>query len=392
MEDQTEHNTENGSGTEQVGREDEEADLMLALALSEQLELEGGDLTQEELTLQLYQQDIWSEENETSGNEKKERGTQVESKPVANSGEESSREEIDQGQSLIEQLQQLQQQQQEHVPSEFEDEVRLIQSPVGVSWKLVERFILLWHSRPRWNAIISLLARDDVVAMAEKLVLLQQEWKLYPSTSQPTTIDVAFHWTRLENLSSIQEGGLLTKTERDESGINAHHNGSSWGDGVYTASNPFTFYGHYGDVCLMVARMEGTKGPRTRNSRDQVDTVVDDSARMSVLKSSAQCFPIFMFSKDDIHPNDTAFPGNEKINQCHVDVQRILDEFLNDWLETPVQSPYVLNARSHSVPVAAPRPILPRRPLPTRRDAADSNWYQGPLGSSTNLSSANKIT
>lgn len=129
-------------------------------------------------------------------------------------------------------------QQRDQLATEFEDETRLMLSSLGVAWKLVERFILLWHSRPSWNTKISLLSRDDMVAMAENLVLLQQEWKLCSSSTtvdRRWNIDVAFHWTRLENLESIREGGLLTKVERDESGIRAHHNGSLYGDGVYTA-------------------------------------------------------------------------------------------------------------------------------------------------------------
>lgn len=124
----------------------------------------------------------------------------------------------------------------EQTGTEFGDEARLVQTPVGLAWKLVERFVLLWEALPAWSANISLVSRDDMVATAENLVLLQQEWKLLASTNaRPWTVDVAFHWTRLENLESIREGGLLTKTERDASGIQARYHGSSYGNGVYTA-------------------------------------------------------------------------------------------------------------------------------------------------------------
>lgn len=344
---------------------DVDADVMLALALQEE-ELQGQDLTHEELMLQLYQQDVWNEQTASPGDLKPSAASQDEHPQH----DEESPTPTSTTTSAV---------------NEFEDETRLMQSPVGVAWKLVERLILLWHSRPAWNGTIALLSRDDMVAMAERLVILQREWKLLSSSAvEPRwSIDVGFHWTRQENLDSIREGGLLTKMERDEAGIRARYHGSVHGDGVYTASNPFSFFGSYGPSCLMVARMQGTVGPRDK--RDQVDTVVDLSGRMAVLKSSAQCLPIFTFSHDDIHPN----AGAERLFQCHVDVQRILDEFLNDNLETPVRFPYGFND-PHSRPrnwffqSPAPPPKIVIRPLPTRRAAADSNWGRGPLGLPTN--------
>jgi len=407
--------------------DDAAADVALYLALQQQ-EFEA-DLTQEELMCILYSQQTQrlDEESKPAAVKKEVKHTQVESSEPANYNDyptttsilkpndnakthESSPEKgylgvcgdvklskpmsmTDSAKKSSSRKEDMKEHQEHIASSEFEDETRLMQSPVGVAWKLVERFLLLWHAKPTWNAHVSLIARDDMVAMAEKLVRLQQEWKLLSSSfpDRPWTVEVGFHWTLLENVESIREGGLLSKLERDEHGIDAQYNGSVYGDGVYTASNPFSFYGIYGDVCLMVARMQGTKGPR--HSRDNVDTVVDESTRMSVLKSSAQCFPIFMFQQDDIRSDDTGFNGNKKVNECHVDVQRILDEFLNDGWETPVQSPYNLNDRSNRSNFcrAVPhRPIVPK-PLPTRRAAADSNWSLTSFGASTNYSLARGV-
>lgn len=102
--------------------------------------------------------------------------------------------------------------------------------------------------------------------------------------------------------------------------------------------------------------MQGSKGPH--GGVAPVDTVIDPSGRMAVLKSSAQCFPIFSFHKDFIRPNDSAHAGNKSLDECHVAVQHILDEFLNDGQETR--------------PSRHPEP--PPRPHFVRRAAVDSRW------------------
>jgi hypothetical protein len=296
-----------------------DADAMLALALQKQEYSQMAD--DQDIMSLVYHQDVWEGEGNLVAVEKSKSKHAVVVR--AHSAQDSSPSHKCQGSDNS---------------TEYDHEVRLMQSPVGVAWKLVERFILLWHAKPRWNGILSLLSRDDMVAMAEKLVLLLHHWKSQSSQADRLigrwNVDVGFHWTRLENLESIREGGLLTKMERDQSGISAHYHGSSFGDGVYTASSPFDFYGRYGEACLIVARLKGVSGfGRVDN---QVHTVVDRTGRMAVLKTSKQCFPIFVFHKNDISINNAAFQGNQSIRQCHADVQRILDEFLNDGFQTPV--------------------------------------------------------
>ena len=154
------------------------------------------------------------------------------------------------------------------------------------------------------------------------------------------TVDIGYHWTRQENLDSIQTDGLLTKAERDSLGIAAHYNGSAYGDGVYTAGNPYKFSRQrYGDIGIMVARLQGTVGHRV-GATETCDTVVGHGMSMAVLKSSAQCFPIFSFHVKLIGNSDntTHQPGKEQLHQCHVDTQKILDDFLNEGHETPVQN------------------------------------------------------
>lgn len=134
----------------------------------------------------------------------------------------------------------------------------------------------------------------------------------------------------------------------------------------------------------MIARMQGTRGPPSRG--DQVNTVVDESGRMAVLKSSAQCFPIFSFHQEDIRPNDMAYAGNERLNECHVDVQRILDEFLNDRRQTTVQSPYTWD----SIHASAAQPPVTRAPRPLFRLCPDALFRREeplptPIGGSVDL-------
>lgn len=234
------------------------------------------------------------------------------------------------------------------VNNEFETEALLLQTPLGRAHKLVERLVLLWQAHSHyWQEHILLLGHDDIVFMAEQLVQLQETFQ---QRRRPVGVDVGYHWTRPENVDQIRMDGLLTKREREDLGIQSHYNGSSYGDGVYTADNPYNFYNTYGPVCLLVARLVGFKGKQSDGA--DVDTVVDNAHRMAVLKSSSQCFPIFSFPQTLFDPSlQSNMDGKALIAQCHGQVQRILDEFLNNGFETPVP----LSLHAHRQTVVLPR-------------------------------------
>ncbi|KAL7561648.1 hypothetical protein ACA910_018539 [Epithemia clementina (nom. ined.)] len=186
---------------------------------------------------------------------------------------------------------------------------------------------------------------DDMVPMAEHLIALQERFE---TDGKPVHVDIGFHWTQPNNLSRIQTDGLLTKAERDARNIAANFNGSALGDGIYTASDPYSFCGtHYGPICIVVARLKGITITPTRpkyiavggvqgnatttstgSSTGSVgDTVV--SGTVNVLKTSAQCIPLLYFSDTWIRPDDPNWEGNLAVHECHVQLQAILDAALN---------------------------------------------------------------
>jgi hypothetical protein len=71
------------------------------------------------------------------------------------------------------------------------------------------------------------------------------------------TVTIGYHYTSTESLNHIQTKGFLTKVERQQHDIKlGKSNGSAYGDGIYTANNPFAFC-DYGAVCVICVRLPG---------------------------------------------------------------------------------------------------------------------------------------
>jgi hypothetical protein len=62
-----------------------------------------------------------------------------------------------------------------------------------------------------------------------------------------------YHNTKPDAMSHITTKGLMTRSERG-----THAAGLAFGDGIYTANNPFAFQ-HFGPVGLLVARLQGIR-------------------------------------------------------------------------------------------------------------------------------------
>ena len=171
---------------------------------------------------------------------------------------------------------------------------------------------------------IQAIALDDMIPMAEKLIATQNE---YRHQRKPVHVDIGYHWTRLENLGRIQTNGLLTKEERDSKLIRVSNNGSSFGDGIYTANDPYSYCGRYGRICIMVARLRGML--TTKRFHERGDTLVGRNGLVHVLATSGQCIPLMYFYADLIDPEDPDFPGNTWVHQHHVKLQEMVDRVFN---------------------------------------------------------------
>lgn len=113
---------------------------------------------------------------------------------------------------------------------------------------------------------IEALAEDDLFFFAYALVKQRDSFK---ALGHPHEVSVAFHYTSSASISTIQKVGLLTKQERTQQAISASYHGAVYGDGVYTADNPFAF-ASYGDTGLICAILKGREFDQRK--RNQIGT------------------------------------------------------------------------------------------------------------------------
>ena len=229
----------------------------------------------------------------------------------------------------------------------------------GKAWNFVQR-VLEEHQNltiDKAAAMATLkvetVGTDDMLIMVERLLEAQFEF-----SGKDTQVDIGYHYTRIENLEKIKENGLLSKAERQECGVVSNYNGSVWGDGVYTANNPYA-YQKFGPIGLLVARLKGTSGPAKRRGCGFVgDTAIasaGSSNEMVILAKSYQCIPLVQFQRLD-RPDDAA---EKALRQIHGKLQGIVDVFLNNGIKTNIKC----LERPHTI-----RPTFPdKRAIPYRK-------------------------
>ena len=143
-------------------------------------------------------------------------------------------------------------------------ELEMNQSIDGKAWKFVEQVLAvgknLQHS-------FDPVGRDDLFYCAVEMFKQQEAFRKAQVDSH---VDIAYHYTRSQNLRRIRQDGLLTKADRDKMNIATSTHGLAFGDGVYTGNNPFAFTS-YGDCGLMIARLKGVTVRATPTGGDPVD-------------------------------------------------------------------------------------------------------------------------
>ena len=156
------------------------------------------------------------------------------------------------------------------------------------------------------------VAKDPMFDMAKKLIERQEEFFLQ---GQCTHVDLAFHYTTEEHLKDIQRFGLLSHQERmKKSSTLTHKNGQVFGNGIYTANNPFAFQ-KFGPVGLVVARLKGSCSQRVKKISHIQDghnytSIVGNKILENdpigyydeiVLLESSQVIPLVCFEKEAIN-------------------------------------------------------------------------------------------
>jgi hypothetical protein len=206
------------------------------------------------------------------------------------------------------------------------------------SWRFVERILDIHHELQLEFPFV--LSPDSVAPVgieemahrAERFFCLRQE---FANENNPINVDVGYHYTKPENLSSIVRFGLLGRTELARSDIAPKLTGTNCGTGVYVAKDPISFCDGYGSLCIMTAR--GLWGNRVHLEealldfeKTNADTVLirhNDVREFVVLKRSSQCLPIFALQVSMM--NDDAALVRRIIFCYHEKVQALLDELLD---------------------------------------------------------------
>jgi hypothetical protein len=205
---------------------------------------------------------------------------------------------------------------------------------VEKAWKFVKSVLEMVDEMNKVEGnMVQAVASDSMFYVAMRTLSAQQA---FHTAGKPTAVDLGYHYTQKENMATIRSDGLMSGTERATKGVSAvRNNGASYGHGVYTATNPCAWHGYYGDVGLIVARLQGDNvdfdraGPNTGN-RDSVTVERDNVRECVVLASSQQCIPILQFDSSQVSRNSHVHPGNMMVNRYHVALQALIDEMFND--------------------------------------------------------------
>ncbi len=225
--------------------------------------------------------------------------------------------------------------------------IAMNETPTGKAWNFVSKMIsfqqdMLHKQDANMNAMnFRVVNQDDMVFLAERVFQAQQEFRL---AGKPFHVDIGYHYTHHQNMDSgVRTDGLLTHAERRERNIQSNFNGATFGDGIYTCSNAFSYHAFAGgDVGLFVARLKGTTRDYTsgiENDPNAADTIIGRSGKSKeviVLRSSAQCVSLIQFGSPMIELDNDASMGNAMVHRYHILLQDILDECFNGGKKTLV--------------------------------------------------------
>jgi hypothetical protein len=201
------------------------------------------------------------------------------------------------------------------------------------AWKFVKRVLEMVDEMNKVEGnMVQAVASDSMYDLAMRTLSAQQA---FHTAGKPTAVDLGYHYTQKENMATISSDGLMSSEERATKGVSAvRNNGASYGHGVYTATNPCAWHGYYGDVGLIVARLQGVNVDFDLSSRgsihDSVTVGRESVGECVVLASSKQCIPILQFDSSQISRNSHVHPGNMMVNRYHVFLQALIDEMFND--------------------------------------------------------------
>eukprot|EP00591_Stephanopyxis_turris_P006654 CAMPEP_0195511936 /NCGR_PEP_ID=MMETSP0794_2-20130614/4080_1 /TAXON_ID=515487 /ORGANISM="Stephanopyxis turris, Strain CCMP 815" /LENGTH=574 /DNA_ID=CAMNT_0040639627 /DNA_START=154 /DNA_END=1878 /DNA_ORIENTATION=+ len=232
----------------------------------------------------------------------------------------------------------------------------------GKAWLFVNK-VLECQRRlersPKGNSMISTVAEDYMVFLAEKFLDCQDRFK---KAGSPISVSLGYHYSNQSNMGSIKQDGLMTHADRNNRNMHTGFHGAAFGDGIYTTNNPFVFHKKYGDIGMIVAILKGkterVKIQHSSNTNHSVlNTVIGNKCQGRyasllsysqdidlnffedeiVLQESCQCFPLVQFQSDLLSTLDDHNHGNETLWAYEREMQRMLDEFFNEGSTTKLE-------------------------------------------------------
>jgi deltex-like protein len=261
----------------------------------------------------------------------------------------------------------------------------------GRSWLFVNQVLDMHKQLSHKTPGLSTVAVDDICFLGKNFLQCVADFE---TKKWPSTVTLAYHYTKSERMDTIKQDGLMTMADRKLTYNNSNGKGV-FGDGIYTGTNPLAFRGHAGgNVGLVVAvvlgntqRVPYVQNPTARLKKN-INTVIGNKKIPQlngepseltkftdelVLQTSKQCLPLLQFNTS-LAENKA---GEDAIWKYHQELQHLLDQFFNKGVRTalktfrgsPVPRPPVAPPTTQARPAVAPaptqaRPTAPRRTVP----------------------------
>jgi hypothetical protein len=190
----------------------------------------------------------------------------------------------------------------------------------------------------------------------------------FEEQGKPTSVTIAYHNTKPQNLEGIQQVGLMTPGERmvhqtdDFSQRSLHHR--HFGEGIYTANNPEAFK-NYGSSGLLVAILKGrVKRIAPGGMADMtIDSGIGNKKHLTlgpipiyhdetVLRTASQCLPLVHYDASSVSRSHSA----DQLWECHLQLQILMDIFFNEGVTTKAERVTLAAEPDNSTAAVVPSP------------------------------------
>lgn len=232
-----------------------------------------------------------------------------------------------------------------------EEETRMAKSLDGRAWLFVNQVLELHKNLSPSAPGPTTVSVDDMVFLGKNFLQCVQDFE---SNGWPARVTLNYHYTSSAAMDKIKQDGLMTHAERRQTYSSTNSHGAVFGDGIYTANNPFAFR-HFGDTGLLVAVVLGNaarvstgaayRGDPKAGLTGIVNTVIGNKGLSNlngniseasqytdeyVLQESKQCLPLMKFITSSVSTQ----AGKDAVWAFHQELQKLLDQQFNKSVRT----------------------------------------------------------